>query len=141
MPDDARADRSGAREASAREIIRLWPGGAPRGFQEVGPETAYGGPAGVAVGTTTLCDISDPTLTVYSPAPGAANGIGMIGFSDGAFLAADIAMNPGGPPLAFVAPIYGGETSGHGFGMVRQGLPVDRWIDLLADWLADQEFV
>ena len=30
---------------------------------------------------------------------------------------------------------------GHGFGMVRQGLPVDRWIDLLADWLADQEFV
>ena len=27
---------------------------------------------------------------------------------------------------------------GHGFGMVRQGLPVDRWIDLLGDWLADQ---
>ena len=109
--------------------------------------------------------------------------IGMIGFSAGAFLAADVAMDPGGAPLAFVAPIYGGETGGkpvpadapplftciaqddrilfkvveglyadwsnadrpaelhifargpHGFGMVRQDLPVDRWIDLFADWL------
>jgi acetyl esterase/lipase len=24
---------------------------------------------------------------------------------------------------------------GHGFGMVKQGLPVDHWIDLYADWL------
>jgi acetyl esterase/lipase len=113
--------------------------------------------------------------------------IGMIGFSAGAFLAVDVAMIPGAN-LAFVAPIYGGETSGrpvaadapplftaiaqddrmlfkvveglyadwsnadrpaelhifakggHGFGMVRRGLPVDRWIDLLEDWLADQGF-
>jgi acetyl esterase/lipase len=113
--------------------------------------------------------------------------IGMIGFSAGAFLAVDVAMTPGAN-LAFVAPIYGGETSGrpvaadapplftaiaqddrmlfkvveglyadwsnadrpaelhifakggHGFGMVRRGLPVDRWIDLLEDWLADQGF-
>jgi hypothetical protein len=28
----------------------------------------------------------------------------------------------------------------HGFGMVRQGLPSDRWIDLLGDWLADRGF-
>jgi len=114
--------------------------------------------------------------------------IGMIGFSAGAFLAADVAMDPGGAPLAFVAPIYGGETGGkpvpadapplftcitqedrilfkvveglyadwsnadrpaelhifargpHGFGMVKQDLPVDRWIDLFADWLTDQGF-
>ena len=114
--------------------------------------------------------------------------VGMIGFSAGAFLAADVAMNPGGAPLAFVAPIYGGETSsrpvpadapplftciaqddrmlfkvveglyadwsnadrpaelhifakgGHGFGMFKRGLPVDRWIDLLEDWLVDQGF-
>ena len=113
--------------------------------------------------------------------------IGMIGFSAGAFLAVDVAMAPE-TRLAFVAPIYGGETSGrpvaadapplfttiaqddrmlfkvveglyadwsnadrpaelhifakggHGFGMVRRGLPVDRWIDLLEDWLADQGF-
>ena len=114
--------------------------------------------------------------------------VGMIGFSAGAFLAADVAMDPGGPPLAFVAPIYGGETRGrpvpadapplftavaqddrllvsvvrgmvddwfaadrpveshlfskgaHGFGMARQGLAVDAWIDLFAAWLADQGF-
>ena len=113
--------------------------------------------------------------------------IGMIGFSAGAFLAVDVAMTPGAD-LAFVAPIYGGETSGkpvaadapalftciaqddrmlfkvveglyadwsnadrpaelhifarggHGFGMVKRGLPVDRWIDLLGDWLVDQGF-
>jgi acetyl esterase/lipase len=28
----------------------------------------------------------------------------------------------------------------HGFGMIKQGLPVDRWIDLLGDWLKDQGF-
>jgi len=114
--------------------------------------------------------------------------VGMIGFSAGAFLAADVAMDPQGPPLAFVAPIYGGETrgkpvpadapplftciagddrylfkvveglyadwsnadrpaeihiftrGGHGFGMVRQGIPADRWIDLFGDWLKDIGF-
>lgn len=38
--------------------------------------------------------------------------IGMIGFSAGAFLVADVALDPQGPPPAFVAPIYGGETRG-----------------------------
>jgi acetyl esterase/lipase len=38
--------------------------------------------------------------------------IGMIGFSAGAFLVADIAVDPRAAPLAFVAPIYGGETMG-----------------------------
>lgn len=114
--------------------------------------------------------------------------IGMIGFSAGAFLAADVAVDPRDAPLAFVAPIYGGETQGrpvpvdapplftvvaqddrlffrvveglyadwssadrpaelhiftrggHGFGVRKRGLPVDRWVDLLGDWLADQGF-
>jgi acetyl esterase/lipase len=114
--------------------------------------------------------------------------VGMIGFSAGAFLAADLAMDPRGARLAFVAPIYGGETrgrpvppdapplftavaqddrmlfrvveglyadwssgdrpaelhifarGGHGFGMIKRALPVDRWIDLLGDWLVDQGF-
>lgn len=114
--------------------------------------------------------------------------VGMIGFSAGAFLIADVAMDPQGPPPAFIAPIYGGETRGrpvpadapplftviahddrllfhmveglyldwsaadrsaelhvfargaHGFGMVRQGAPSDRWIDLLGAWLADKGF-
>jgi len=38
--------------------------------------------------------------------------IGMIGFSAGAFLVADVAVDPRAAPLAFVAPIYGGETQG-----------------------------
>jgi dienelactone hydrolase len=114
------------------------------------------------------------------------NRIGMVGFSAGAFLATDLAMDPRGAPLAFIAPIYGGETQGrpvpadapplftvvaqddrtlfrvveglyadwssadrpaelhiftrggHGFGVGKRGLPVDRWTDLLGDWLADQ---
>ena len=114
--------------------------------------------------------------------------VGLIGFSAGAFLVTDVAMDPQGPPPAFLAPIYGGETRGrpipadapplftviahddrllfhsveglysdwsladhsaelhifargaHGFGMVRQGLPSDRWIDLLGAWLADKGF-
>ncbi|HLZ85421.1 MAG TPA: alpha/beta hydrolase fold domain-containing protein, partial [Caulobacteraceae bacterium] len=38
--------------------------------------------------------------------------VGMIGFSAGAFLVADVALDPGGAPVAFIAPIYGGETRG-----------------------------
>jgi dienelactone hydrolase len=38
--------------------------------------------------------------------------IGVIGFSAGAFLATDLAMDPHGAPPAFVAPIYGGDTQG-----------------------------
>lgn len=114
--------------------------------------------------------------------------IGMVGFSAGAFLATDLAMDPRGKPLAFVVPIYGGETQGrpvpadapplftvvaqddrsvfrvveglyadwssadrpaelhiftrggHGFGVSKRGLPVDRWTDLLGNWLTDQGF-
>jgi len=114
--------------------------------------------------------------------------IGMVGFSAGAFLVTDLAMDPRGAPLAFIAPIYGGETQGravsadapplftavaqddrmffrvveglytdwssadrpaelhiftrggHGFGVAKRGLPVDRWTDLLGDWLGDQGF-
>jgi acetyl esterase/lipase len=113
--------------------------------------------------------------------------VGMIGFSAGAFLVVDVAVDPRGAPLAFVAPIYGGETLGrtvpadapplftvmaqddlllyrlaevlysdwtdaersaemhiyrrgeHGFGMVKQGAPSDKWIELFHDWLADQQ--
>jgi acetyl esterase/lipase len=38
--------------------------------------------------------------------------VGMIGFSAGAFLAVDVALDPGAAPLAFVGAIYGGETRG-----------------------------
>jgi acetyl esterase/lipase len=114
-----------------------------------------------------------------------ADTIGMIGFSAGAFLAVDVALDPRADPLAFVGAIYGGETrgaqvpadapplfsvvaqddllvkiaeglhldwsdagrpselhvfarGGHGFGMVRQGAPSDRWTDLFLAWLQDR---
>jgi acetyl esterase/lipase len=114
--------------------------------------------------------------------------VGMIGFSAGAFLGVDVAVDPRAAPLAFVAAIYGGETLGrsipldapplfacvaqddvllyrvveglysdwtdagrsaelhiyrrgsHGFGMVKQAMPSDRWIDQFRDWLADLGF-
>ncbi len=114
--------------------------------------------------------------------------IGMVGFSAGAFLVVDAAMEPRGRPAAFVGAIYGGETQGrpvaadapplftciaqddlllyrvvegvysdwsdanrsaelhiyrrgqHGFGMVKQGFPSDRWIDQFHAWLVDLDF-
>ena len=301
MADDARGEAKAAWDAGGRTEIPLWPEGPPRTIPNVGPESGYVVPQGLAAGTTFLRNVSTPTLTVFEPAPDKANGIGvivapgggwrilawhhegldvarwfaergyaafllkyrvqatpvdqaeflagmaamdgqlseprparkapraiseivrdapttyareiaaddgrraveivrqragewgvkpdkigMIGFSAGAFLTADVAVDPQGPPLAFVAPIYGGETRGrpvpadapplftviahddrllfrmveglyvdwteadrsaelhifargaHGFGMIRQGLPSDRWIDLLEAWLADK---
>jgi acetyl esterase/lipase len=41
-----------------------------------------------------------------------ADTIGMIGFSAGAFLIVDIALDPRAEQVAFIAPIYGGETRG-----------------------------
>jgi acetyl esterase/lipase len=38
--------------------------------------------------------------------------LGMIGFSAGAFLAVDVALDPRAEQLAYIAPIYGGETRG-----------------------------
>lgn len=111
-----------------------------------------------------------------------SDALGMIGFSAGAFVAVDIAMDPRGEQLAWIAPLYGGEVGeapvpadapalfaavaqddalsriaqelhttwvqadrpaelhffsrgGHGFGMVRQGLPSDRWPELLSMWV------
>ena len=289
--------------SAAQEVIHLWPEGAPNPLPKVGPEATYRWPAAGRENTLMLRNVSDPTLTVFAPKPGAANGVGvvvcpgggwrilawehegvdqanwlaergytafllkyrvmatpddpevfkagiaasnkeldaprpaseaprslmavirgetmhkaidvaaadgrravaiirerakdwgvdpakvgMVGFSAGAFLAADVAMDPRAPPLAFVAPIYGGETrgkpvpadapplftciagddrllfkvveglyhdwsnadrpaeihvftrGGHGFGMVKQGIPADRWINLFWDWLKDIGF-
>ncbi|MFI4933480.1 MAG: alpha/beta hydrolase [Caulobacterales bacterium] len=298
MADDARTEVQ-----TAQEIIRLWPDGPPTSLPGVGPEVAFRSPTAGGPDTTMLRNVSEPTLTVFAPAPGKANGVGVIvapgggwrilawehegvdlaewlaergytafllkyrvaatpadpaafaeasakmsasltlpraaadapkaieeimrddatkaaraisiddgrraleivreraddwgvgrdrigmtGFSAGAFLTIDVALSPAGAGLAFVAPIYGGGAAGrpipasapplftciaqddrllfrvveglyrdwsqadrpselhvfarggHGFGMVRRGLPVDRWIDLLGDWLADQGF-
>jgi acetyl esterase/lipase len=41
-----------------------------------------------------------------------ADKVGMIGFSAGAFLTVDVALDPRAEQVAFIAPIYGGETRG-----------------------------
>ncbi len=41
-----------------------------------------------------------------------ADTVGMIGFSAGAFLLVDVALDPRAEQVAFIAPIYGGETRG-----------------------------
>jgi acetyl esterase/lipase len=300
MADDA----IGTLKTAGQVEIALWPEGPPSVIEGVGPEAAYITQSGLAAGTTWLRNVSQPNMTVFEPAPGTANGvgvivvpgggwrilawdhegldvarwfadhgytafllkyrvlgtpaveaefqaqmaavdalhaaptpaakapramgelmagnramlaardvaaedgrraleivreraaewglraerIGMIGFSAGAFLVADVAVDPRAEPMAFVVPVYGGETRGqpvpaeapplftviaqddrillkmveglyadwsnadrpaelhifrrgsHGFGLIKQGLPVDRWIDLLADWLKDLGF-
>ena len=285
--------------ADAAEIIRLWPDGPPTTIDGVPDEAEYAVQVGLAKGTTFLRNISEPTLTVFTPPEGASNGvgvivvpgggwtinawdhegldvarwlaplgftafvlkyrvqasdpdeaafeaamavmdaglsapipasnkpreirqiistdaylqaravaaedgrraielvrehasrfgvrpdsIGMIGFSAGAFLIVDVALDPRAEQVAWIAPIYGGETLGapvpadapplfaavaqddilvriieglyidwssadrptelhvfargaHGFGMIEQGLPSDRWTDLFLAWLGD----
>jgi acetyl esterase/lipase len=300
MADDAKA----AVSAPAETVVELWEAPPARTIDDVGPETTWRVTAGLAAGTDFLRNVSAPTLTVCRPAPGKANGVGvlvcpgggwqvlawahegldvvhwltargytafllkyrvaatpqdeaaflagaaaiealharrltaaeapramgelmarnealvharevaaddgrralalvreragqwgvdpmrvgLIGFSAGAFLVVDVAMKPEGAPPAFVAAIYGGETRGqpvppdapplftvvahddrllfhmveglyldwsaadrsaelhvfargaHGFGMIPQGLPSDRWLDLFEAWLADRGF-
>jgi acetyl esterase/lipase len=64
--------------ADAVEIIRLWPEGPPTTIEDVPAEVAYPVKAGVAAGTEFLRNISDPTLTVFAPAEGTGNGVGII---------------------------------------------------------------
>jgi acetyl esterase/lipase len=216
-----------AKPNDAVEIIHLWPDGPPTRIDIVGDEIAYPVRGGIAAGGTSLRNVSDPTLSIFTPVAGTGNGvgivvapgggwtvnmwthegidvvrwltaagfttfllkyrvqatnpdqakfeslmaaadgvhatrrpaaklpraisdvistdaylqaraaaaddgrraiaiareiaprfdvrpesIGMIGFSAGAFLAVDVAVDPRAEPLAFIAPIYGGETLG-----------------------------
>lgn len=114
--------------------------------------------------------------------------LGMIGFSAGAFLTVDVAVDARAAPLAFIGAIYGGETlkrdvpadapplftciaqddfllyrvveglysdwadagrsaelhiyrrGAHGFGLIKQGFPSDKWIEHFHDWLKDLGF-
>ena len=76
MADDAKAVLS----APADTVIRLWDGDATptRTIQGVGPEQTWRVPAGIAEGTTFLRNVCEPTLTVFRPQPGKANGVGVV---------------------------------------------------------------
>jgi acetyl esterase/lipase len=66
------------RPADATDVLHLWPDGPPTVIEGVPDEVEYPVPAGVAVGGTFVRNISDPTLTVFRPAAGAGNGVGVI---------------------------------------------------------------
>lgn len=59
------------------EVIHLWPDGPPFVVTSVSDEVSYVNPAGIAEGSTSVRNISDPTLTVVPPS-GPANGHGII---------------------------------------------------------------
>jgi acetyl esterase/lipase len=63
---------------SDTEIIRLWPDGPPTRIEGVPDEVEYPVRMGVAAGGTFLRNISDPTLTVFTPTSGTSNGVGVI---------------------------------------------------------------
>ncbi|HVT76045.1 MAG TPA: alpha/beta hydrolase [Acidimicrobiales bacterium] len=60
------------------EVIRLWPDGPPTVIENVPPETEYVVSWGLADGTLMIRNISDARLNVYAPAPGTANGHGIM---------------------------------------------------------------
>ncbi len=188
-PDDAAkwAERNAASNARQAELAKLTGKTAPRSISELLPNESF-----VRARQIAANDGRQALALVRQKADEyglKTDRIGMVGFSAGAFLVADVAVEPGGFPLAFAAPIYGGETSGkpvpadapplftciaqddrmlyrvveglyrdwsdadrpaelhifrrggHGFGMVTQNKPVDRWLELMADWLRDLHYL
>jgi hypothetical protein len=74
MADDAKV----AQTTLAGQVIKLWDAPPPRAIPDVGPEQSWQVPAGIAAGKTFLRNVSEPTLTVFQPAPGTANGVGVV---------------------------------------------------------------
>jgi acetyl esterase/lipase len=172
--NDARVDRSRTGKAAFRAL------------RDIIPAEAFRAPRAAAAddGRRALAIVRDRARE-WNVGPAK---IGMIGFSAGAFLAIDVALDLPTAPLAFIAAIYGGEAQGrpiaknapplftciaqddvrlyrvveglysdwtdaggsaelhiyrrggHGFGMLKQGLPCDHWIDQFRDWLLDLGF-
>jgi len=64
--------------SAAQEVIHLWPDGPPDPLPNVGPEATYRWAAAGRENTLMLRNVSDPTLTVFTPDPGKANGVGVV---------------------------------------------------------------
>lgn len=65
-------------DADAAEVIRLWPDGPPSPIEGVGPEVEYEVTSGVAKGTKFLRNISNPTISVFTPSGSQPSGIGVV---------------------------------------------------------------
>lgn len=60
------------------EVLRLWPHDPPTALPPTPPEAEFRQVAGNGPVTTMLRNVSEPTLTVVRPAPGKANGAGVV---------------------------------------------------------------
>ena len=68
-----------------QQVIRLWPDGLPEGLPGVGPESSFSSPPIFGPVRTMQRNVSDPTLTVFTPPTGTANGVGVIVCPGGAW--------------------------------------------------------
>jgi acetyl esterase/lipase len=65
-------------EHTPAEVIALWPAGPPTPLAGVGSEVECRMPYGAAAQTGVLRNVSEPTLSVFRPPGGKANGVGVI---------------------------------------------------------------
>ncbi len=73
--------------AAAQDVIPLYPGPAPGSPKADYPEKAY---FSKAWNTDVVTNVTQPTLTVYKPAPGTANGAAIVICPGGGFMALSI---------------------------------------------------
>src|SRR5262249_7759179 len=73
--------------AAAQEVISLYPGTPPGSVPENYPEKEY---FSKAWNTEVVSNVTKPTLTVFRPAAGSANGTGIVVCPGGGFMALSI---------------------------------------------------
>jgi acetyl esterase/lipase len=67
------------------EVVKIWPGAAPGTDDWTGPEVQTLLPLHFTQPTYTVTNVTTPTLTVYRPAPGSANGTAVVVCPGGGF--------------------------------------------------------
>jgi acetyl esterase/lipase len=81
------AHTAGPGATAAPEVVRLWPGPAPGTESWTGPEEEADADVAGAGRIHVVTNVTVPTLTVFRPAPGRANGTAMLVLPGGAFRA------------------------------------------------------
>jgi len=147
-----------------QQVIPVWPDTAPGSEAWAHHEIAFHErPLPAAPPMIMFRDVVTPTLTVYPAAAAKRSGIAMIVCPGGGGETGGRQIPSDAPPLfAVVAeddPMMAGKVvdlyldwkaakipaelhvyakGGHGFGTIKQGLPVEGWLDLLSDWVSGE---